>query len=79
MYISENIVLPKGTDIIMSFIRMNRNEKYWPKPLMFDPDRFLSEKAKNHQFHYYMPFSIGPRNCIGTYELIIKYYDKIDL
>ncbi|KYN14543.1 Cytochrome P450 4V3 [Trachymyrmex cornetzi] len=59
-------VLPKGADIIISFIRMHRNEKYWPNPLMFNPDRFLQEKT--NYIPYYMPFSDGPRNCIGKYE-----------
>ncbi|XP_018400947.1 PREDICTED: cytochrome P450 4C1-like [Cyphomyrmex costatus] len=58
-------VIPKGTDVIISIIRMHRNEKYWPNPLMFDPDRFLSEKT-NCLPYYFMPFSDGSRNCIGA-------------
>ncbi|KYN16351.1 Cytochrome P450 3A12 [Trachymyrmex cornetzi] len=42
---------------------MHRNEKYWPNPLMFNPDRFLQEKTNS--IPYYIPFSDGPRNCIG--------------
>ncbi|XP_018364624.1 PREDICTED: cytochrome P450 4C1-like [Trachymyrmex cornetzi] len=56
-------VLPKDADVIISFIRMHRNEKYWPNPLMFNPDRFLQKKT--NCIPYYMPFSDGSRNCIG--------------
>ncbi|XP_018056012.1 PREDICTED: cytochrome P450 4V2-like, partial [Atta colombica] len=57
-------VLPKGADVIISLMGMHRNEKYWPNPLMFNPDRFLQEKT-NCVPYYYIPFSDGPRNCIG--------------
>ncbi|XP_071640967.1 cytochrome P450 4c21-like isoform X3 [Temnothorax longispinosus] len=61
------VTLPKGTNIVIGIIKIHRNKKYWPNPLMFDPDRFLPEKTKS-QSYCYMPFSDGPRNCIG-----IKY------
>jgi len=66
-YVSGDIILSKGTDVLLSFISMNRNEKYWSNPLKFDPDRFLLENLKNHSY-YYVPFSDGPRNCIGKHE-----------
>jgi len=67
IYVLGDITLTKNTDVIVSFIPMNRNEKYWPNPLKFDPDRFLPENLKGHSY-YYTPFSDGRRNCIGKYE-----------
>ena len=66
-YVSGEFVLPKGADVIISLMGMHRNEKYWPNPLMFNPNRFLQEKT-NCVPYYYIPFSDGPRNCIGKYE-----------
>ncbi|XP_071578074.1 cytochrome P450 3A19-like [Temnothorax nylanderi] len=65
------VTLPKGTNIFIPIIKMHRNKKYWPNPLTFDPDRFLSKEIKNCQSNYYMPFSDGPRKCIGiTYAMM---------
>ncbi|XP_011861462.1 PREDICTED: cytochrome P450 4C1-like, partial [Vollenhovia emeryi] len=53
----------KGANIIVAIFHIHRNDKYWPNPLKFDPERFLREDIKHSQ--YYIPFSVGSRNCIG--------------
>ncbi|KYN15339.1 Cytochrome P450 4V3 [Trachymyrmex cornetzi] len=65
-----NFILPKNTSIIIVLMLMNRQEQYWPNPLKFDPDRFLPERVKDcpSDSFYHIPFSDGPRNCIGRYE-----------
>ncbi|KAM0726655.1 Cytochrome P450 4V2 [Formica fusca] len=64
------IILPKGTDVVLHLMSAHRNEKYWPNPLVFDPNRFLPENIGTSNSSY-MPFSLGPRNCIGMrYSMI---------
>ncbi|XP_033220892.1 cytochrome P450 4g15-like [Belonocnema kinseyi] len=58
--------LPKGCGILISIFALHRNEKYWPDSLKFDPDRFLPERVEKRSSYTYMPFSVGPRNCIGS-------------
>lgn len=66
------VILPKDSNIVICIMRLHRNEKYWPNPLVFDPDRFLPEKIGTSYKNCYMPFSMGPRNCIGEKYAMIS-------
>lgn len=55
------VFIPKGTSFFVSSYAVQRNEKYWPDPELFLPERFDNEPAKNT----YFPFGIGKHACIG--------------
>ena len=55
--------LPKGTWIVMSPYVVHRIPEIFPDPYRFMPERWLTE---NHPAYEFMPFSAGPRYCIGT-------------
>ncbi|KAH6946600.1 hypothetical protein HPB50_014158 [Hyalomma asiaticum] len=57
--------LPKGADIQMSIYNLHRDPKVFPKPEEFIPDRFFPENVKGRHVFAFVPFSAGPRNCIG--------------
>nr|XP_023486212.1 cytochrome P450 4B1 isoform X2 [Equus caballus] len=57
--------LPAGSLVSLHIYALHRNSAVWPDPEVFDPLRFSSENvARRHPFAF-IPFSAGPRNCIG--------------
>jgi len=63
----DGVKVPKGQDVTIFVHFIHRNPKIWQDPQKFDPDRFSIEtrsKVTKSNFSY-IPFSAGPRNCIG--------------
>ncbi|XP_046543385.1 cytochrome P450 3A41-like [Haliotis rubra] len=57
--------IPAGLPIIIPVYAIQHDPEFWSDPEKFDPDRFLPENK--HELHNYMwmPFGVGPRNCLG--------------
>jgi cytochrome P450 len=56
----------KGAMIAMLPWVVQRHEKLWDEPLVFDPERFAPARNAGRQRFTYMPFGGGPRICIGA-------------
>jgi cytochrome P450 family 6 len=56
--------VPYGMPIYIPYFTMQRDEKYFPDPLKFDPERF-APGSNLVQPYTNFPFGSGPRNCIG--------------
>ncbi|XP_048473834.1 ultra-long-chain fatty acid omega-hydroxylase isoform X1 [Rhincodon typus] len=58
-------VIPKGNTCLISIYGTHHNPAVWPDPEVYNPYRFDSTDAAKRASHAYIPFSAGPRNCIG--------------
>ncbi|HEV8378342.1 MAG TPA: cytochrome P450 [Tepidisphaeraceae bacterium] len=54
-----------GTVVLMSQWVMHHDERFWPDPLRFDPQRWANAASSDRPRLAYFPFSLGPRGCIG--------------
>ncbi|MGZ5850730.1 MAG: cytochrome P450 [Methyloceanibacter sp.] len=61
----DNTELRAGATIVIPIYVVHRHRRLWRDPLLFDPSRFASEARAIRHRCAYMPFSTGPRSCIG--------------
>ncbi|KAG8914825.1 hypothetical protein FRC00_010581 [Tulasnella sp. 408] len=77
----KSMFVPKGTSIYLYTSGVHYNPRYWKDPHAFKPARFLDPQWPREAF---IPFSAGPRACIGrrfseveaiaVISLVLKHY-----
>ena len=59
--------IPKDTGILFNMWYVHHDERYWDKPNIFNPYRWLDDDKKftpgTHKS--FLPFSAGRRSCLG--------------
>uniref|UniRef100_A0A1Y1JWW3 Cytochrome P450 n=1 Tax=Photinus pyralis TaxID=7054 RepID=A0A1Y1JWW3_PHOPY len=60
-----NIKIEPKTPVIIPIHSLHYDPQYYPDPEKFDPDRFTKENKEKIVKGTYLPFSDGPRICLG--------------
>jgi len=81
--------IPGNTNVILMPYYVYRDPEYFPDPLTFKPERWMNVKEASFPIHAYIPFSFGPKNCIGQkfamlqmktlISKVIRHYELLPL
>lgn len=70
--VSKPYTIPAGATVVIGPLRIHRRKDIYENPDRFDPDRFLPERSTNRPYYGFIPFSAGPRSCVGRKYAILK-------
>lgn len=70
--VSQPLTIPAGTTVVIGTLRIHRRPDIYDNPNCFDPDNFLPERTQNRNYYAFIPFSAGPRNCVGRKYAMLK-------
>ncbi len=68
----DNVVIPRGSTVIVYVYGAHHAPRYWQDPEKFDPDRFTKEEIKQRTPFSFVPFGGGPRVCIGQHYAMLQ-------
>ncbi|KAJ8313006.1 hypothetical protein KUTeg_010379 [Tegillarca granosa] len=64
-YNINGVEVPAGTQVDISIYHIHHHPDVWSDPWEFKPERFETDDFMKRDPYSYVPFSAGPRNCIG--------------
>jgi cytochrome P450 len=68
----DGYLVKAGTVCAIGVYAMHRDPALWDRPMEFDPDRFTPQNTKTRDRWQYIPFSAGPRTCIGDHFAMLE-------
>lgn len=60
------LIIKKGTKIIIPLCAIHHDARYYYDPQTFDPSRFLPEEVNKLPSFSFLPFGEGPRTCFAS-------------
>jgi cytochrome P450 family 6 len=70
------IVLEKGTSVMIPIYAIHHDPEIYPKPEVYDPDRFSPEETKKRHHFSFLPFGEGPRYGLPNFIKILRFFDQ---
>ncbi|KAF2888380.1 hypothetical protein ILUMI_17793 [Ignelater luminosus] len=61
-----DVIIEKDVPIYISLLGLHFDSEYFLNSEEFDPERFSVENKSTRPSACYMPFGLGPRNCLGA-------------
>ncbi|XP_035213117.1 cytochrome P450 4g1-like, partial [Stegodyphus dumicola] len=65
-------VIPPKSHIAILIYMLHKTPDVFPNPEKFDPDRFSAENMATRDTYSFIPFSLGPRICIGHLNAMMQ-------
>lgn len=59
-------LIPAGSSVLIFPYATHRLKGIYPEPERFNPERFSPDQCDKRHPYAFIPFSAGPRNCIGN-------------
>ncbi|XP_055604938.1 cytochrome P450 4d2-like [Uranotaenia lowii] len=68
----DQLVIPKGTSVMVMVQTMHLDPRLFPEPKRFDPERFTEEAISKRHPYSYLPFGAAPRLCVGQKYAMVE-------
>eukprot|EP01100_Stratorugosa_tubuloviscum_P010625 TRINITY_DN4583_c0_g1_i1.p1 TRINITY_DN4583_c0_g1~~TRINITY_DN4583_c0_g1_i1.p1 ORF type:complete len:527 (+),score=205.57 TRINITY_DN4583_c0_g1_i1:61-1641(+) len=65
-------IIPANAIISIAISALHKNPNYWSDPESFEPERFDEQVSSPINQYAFIPFSTGPRSCIGMSTAYIE-------
>lgn len=69
---SKPYTIPAGSTVVIGTLKIHRRKDIYENPDQFNPDNFLPERTQHRNYYGFIPFSAGPRSCVGRKYAILK-------
>nr|DAB41797.1 TPA_inf: cytochrome P450 CYP332A44 [Calephelis nemesis] len=82
--LNDDLTIEKGVPVFVNVLALHYDERNFPEPTKWRPERFLYQPESDNLQYTFLPFGEGPRFCIGKRygmmqiraalaQLIVKY------